>query len=499
MEAVGIYLRLSRDDERQGESASIESQRAYLTQYAAARGWAVAREYADDGVSGLTFDRPGFRELLDDIDRGLIHTVLTKDLSRLGRDQIWTAYYYQIYFPRKGVRYIAVSEGLDTRESGSAGALFPFLTAANDFYTADVSRKVRAALTARKRAGRFIGAQAPFGYAKDPARPGRLAVDEAAAEVVRELFRRYLQSGSVAGVAKELTEGGFPTPAQYRGGGGQARFPGVWSDRAVRRILTNPTYAGHLTQNRRVKINYKLDQYRDLPPEEWITVPNTHPAIVDQEAFDRAQALLGLRSYRAGGGGGHLLTGLAFCGKCGSPMTYVRESPARTYMVCQGWRRGGRLGLCTSHCVREDRVTGTLRQALQEAARGINPQALAAACREDTGDGQRRLERTRQQLDRQEAVMGRLYEDRAAGTLTEAEFAALLAQARKKRSALETRLAEWEDAPRMATSAVEDAEALLSFRDLDRGTVAALVERVVIGENKTVEIVFRFRPPVSDP
>lgn len=489
MARVAIYLRLSREDEREGESASMENQRSYLRQYAAERGWTVLREYGDDGWSGLRFDRPQFQQMLADIDGGEIDTVLTKDLSRLGRDQIYTAFYYQIYFPQRGVRYIAVAEGLDTGQGGGASALFPFLTAANDFYTADVSRKVRAALTARKREGKFIGARAPLGYIKDPERPGHLAVDGEAAPLIRGIFLRYLRLGSVSGVARALTEEGVPTPSRYREGG-----RGVWSGTMVRRILTNPTYAGHLTQNRRVKVNYKIKKRKTLPPEEWITVPDTHEAIVEQEIFDRVQEGLALRSYRREGGGGHLLTGLARCADCGAPMTYVRESPTRTYMVCQGYRRGIGSERCTAHSVREDRVLATLRGALNGAADGLNRQALAAAWERGRSrrepEGQE--ERLALRMERQGAVLARLYEDRAAGTLEEGEFQALLLRTRQTRAALEEELNRLRESRGGAGAVLEE---LLAFETLDRGLVAGLVEEVLIHGDKRVEIRFRFRAP----
>lgn len=432
---VAIYLRLSRDDERGGESMSIENQRSYLRQYAARRGWTIQKEYVDDGYSGLTFERPGFRTLLEDIDRGWVDTVLTKDLSRLGRDQIYTAFYYQIYFPQRNVRYIAAAEGFDTADAGMGGLLFPFLTAANDFYTADVSRKVRSALTARKREGKFIGAQAPLGYQKDPEQPGHLVVDEGAAPIIRAVFRCYQSLGSVNGAARELTRAQVPTPAQCRDREKEgARLPGVWSGTMVRRILTNPTYAGHLTQNRRVKVNYKLKKRKNLPEEEWIVVPNTHSPIVGQEEFDRVQELLARRSYcPEERGQPHLLTGLAFCADCGSPMTYVREGAGRTYMVCGAYRKGGSLRLCTAHRVREDWVLRGIVVELRRIGQSIKLEERERLC-------------TRLQKERVTGGCGRL-------------------------------------------------EELLAFERLERRTALVLLDRVLVGEGKTLEIRFSFQRP----
>ncbi len=498
---VGLYLRLSRDDERSGESMSIENQRSYLAQYVKSRGWAVEQEYADDGCSGLTFDRPQFARMLKDIEAGRIDTVVTKDLSRLGRDQIYTAYYYQIYFPQKGVRYIAVSEGFDTAGTGGAGALFPFLTAANDFYTADVSRKVRSALTARKKEGKFIGAKAPFGYEKDPELRGHLVVNQETAPVIRHIFGRYLELGSVTGLARELTEQGTPPPSQYRGDGtGQAHGSGSWSGTMVRRILSNPTYAGHLTQNRRVKVNYKLSKRSNLPENQWITVPNTHEPIVEQALFDQAQVLLKLHSYRGErGGNNNLLTGLAFCADCGSPMTYVRESPTRTYLVCQGYRKGGRLKRCASHRVREDRVMEGIRAQLTEISQSVDWVRLdeAAGVEKKADSHRRRQAQTEQKLEQQKELMARLYRDRAAGSLTEAEFSDLFQRARNRRDQLERQLCQM--AVLEETEREETAEAhirrMLSDPALDRGLLASLIQQVRIHQDKTVELVFRFSKP----
>ena len=297
-----------------------------------------------------------------------------EDLSRLGRDQIGTVYYYQCFFPAHGVRYVAVSEGFDTA-AGHTSIALPFLAAANDFYTADISRKVRAALDARRRSGSFIGASPPLGYRKDPEQRGKLLVDGERRWIVEEVFRRYLESGSVRGTARALSAAQVPTPAQCRGEGSR----GVWSDTMVRRILTNPTYAGHLTQNRSEKASYKITRRIAHPPEAWTVVPHTHEAIIPQVQFDRVQELLRRRSYRPPAGEAHLLTGLAFCAACGSPMSYVREG-ARSYMVCQGYRRGSeRSGRSTRENWRRALYPGRERKRSAAAGSWSGPSRPAAA------------------------------------------------------------------------------------------------------------------------
>ena len=238
MEPAALYLRLSQEDgERWGESQSISNQRIFLTQYCQANGFTVAECYIDDGYTGTNFNRPGFQRLLRDIERGKIKTVITKDLSRLGRDYIETGRYVECYFPEKGIRYIAVNDGVDTGKEESAGNdMSAFKAVFNDFYARDVSRKVRSALTAKRRAGEFIGAWAPYGYQKDPKQPGKLVPDPESAGVVRRIYRDFLKGESVRGIAEGLTEDKIPTPMEKRNGGLKAKRR--WNESTIRRILT---------------------------------------------------------------------------------------------------------------------------------------------------------------------------------------------------------------------------------------------------------------------
>ena len=452
----------------------------------------------DDGYTGTNFQRPEFQRLLEDIQCGKIDTVVTKDLSRLGRDQIGTLYYIQVYFPAKGVRYIAANEGMDTQTKEGQGIAVPFLAAANDFYAADISRKVRSALQTRRQNGLFIGAAAPLGYEKDSAQKGHLIPDAQTAWIVREVFQTYLSLGSVSGVARRLTEDAVPTPSECKPTGcQQKRFPGVWSDTMVRRILGNPTYAGHLTQGRTEKVAHKIKRRQGLPREQWTIAANTHEGLVDQTVFDRVQELLQIRSYLPAAGEGHVLTGRAFCADCGAPMTYVRESGTRIYMVCQSARKSGSLKLCTPHRVREDAVLTCIGEQLKKQAKGVDFAQLLetarAACKRAGGSPQnevlaRRMERCRR-------VSKQLYDDRASGLLTGQEFEELFFANRAARADLERRLAQQEKkARRQTTWETQEAEVkqLMVFEALDRTMISQLVEKILIEEHKGMQIWFRF-------
>lgn len=284
---TALYLRLSREDgERQIESQSIANQRAYLLRYAQEHGFTVTGIFVDDGWSGTSFERPAFQRMVQEIEAGRIGTVITKDLSRLGRDYIQTGHFLERYFPEHGVRYIAVNDRIDTGEQ-EGNDLAPFLSVVNDMYARDISKKVRAALSIRKETGQFIGSVPPFGYRKDPQQRGKLRIDAQTAPVVRLIYRAYLRTGQITQVVRALNARQIPPPSKKK------KEPSAgWNDVTVRRILSNPTYAGHLTQNRTRKISHKVGKKVSLPPEEWVTVPDTHAPIIPQDMFDQVQDML---------------------------------------------------------------------------------------------------------------------------------------------------------------------------------------------------------------
>ncbi|WP_458862291.1 recombinase family protein [Acidaminobacterium chupaoyuni] len=295
-----IYLRLSRED-GEGESQSIANQRSILTQYLKAHGMGQAVEFVDDGYSGLRFDRPAFQRLCRAIEAGEIDMVLTKDLSRLGRDYIQTGYYLERYFPEKEVRYIAVTDGIDT--ANGQDDLTPFRAVMNDLYAKDISKKVRAALDAKKRKGEFIGALPPYGYQRSAERHEILEIDPEKAAVVRKIFENARRRNSAEEIARMLEREEILSPSGRK----------TWSGTMVRRIVTNPTYCGKLTQNRARKLSYKIAKKKNLPPEEWVVVPRTHEPIVSEAEWRAAGKLMGKKKTGAEGT-------LWECGRCGAAL-----------------------------------------------------------------------------------------------------------------------------------------------------------------------------------
>ena len=330
---AGLYLRLSKDDDQAGESFSIGTQRSMLTDYCESHQYNVYKVYVDDGYSGMNFDRPAFRELLKDIDAGLINMVLTKDLSRLGRDYIMTGYYSEIYFQAKGIRYIAVTDNFDSAKKNNDIA--PFKNILNEMYARDISQKIKAAKHQQAKQGQFIGAQAPYGYQKDPANKNHLVIDPEAAETIRLVFSLAEQGLGNVAIANELQARQIVTPAAYKFQHGDARYENhdpvrmgnycKWAAVTVGHILNNRIYLGELASLKTEVVNCKTKQRIRIPHCQQIVACGAHEAIISAEQFERVHAIRSKRPCLANRQRYNLFRGKLFCECCGHPLTISRK------------------------------------------------------------------------------------------------------------------------------------------------------------------------------
>ena len=294
---TALYMRLSRDDELQGESGSIQTQRMMLRQYAAEHGLNVIDEYIDDGWSGTNFDRPDFQRMIDDIEDGKINCVVTKDLSRLGRNYILTGQYTEIYFPSKGVRYIAVNDNVDT--INGENELAPFLNILNEMHARQTSKKVKAAMRTRFANGAHYGAYAPLGYVKDPDKKGHLLIDPETRWIIEKIFDLAVHGRGAASITRILVEEKVPTPGWlnfqrygtfaniYAGAPEEKAY--AWTIAQVKSILKEETYIGHSVHNKQTNISFKNKKKVRKPKEEWYRVENTHEAIISEDVFRQVQ------------------------------------------------------------------------------------------------------------------------------------------------------------------------------------------------------------------
>ena len=329
MYKAAIYCRLSKDDEQKGESVSIETQKMILTKYCSEQNIEIYDIYVDDGYSGLNFNRPSFKRLIQDLEDGKFNTVITKDLSRLGRDYIQTGYYIDIYFTSKRIRYIAVNDGIDTKNENNDIA--PFKNILNDMYAKDISKKIKSAKMQRAQNGLHISGQTPYGYKVNPYNRNQLIIDEEAAPVVKLIFQLAEEGKSFSEISRILETGKNISPSAYKVMNGDTRFLKSvksekeiykWAYQTVRTILKNRVYVGDMVNHKVEVVNYKTKERVRIPPEEQIIVPNTHEAIIERALFDRINAKISkLRNpnHKCK----NVLKGIVFCAECGTEMQLI--------------------------------------------------------------------------------------------------------------------------------------------------------------------------------
>lgn len=340
---AAIYCRLSKDDEQSGDSVSIETQKMMLTKFCMDQTIEIFDIYVDDGYSGLNFNRPSFKRLIQDLEDGKFNTVITKDLSRLGRDYIQTGYYIDIYFTSKRVRYIAVNDGIDTKHENNDIA--PFKNILNDMYAKDLSRKVKSAKHQRAQNGLYISAQPPYGYKVNPYNRNQLIVDEEVAPVVKFIFKLAEEEKSFSEISRILEAEKYISPSTYKVMTGDTRFLKLaksdtqvykWPYQTVKMILTNPVYVGDMVNHKVEVANYKTKERIRVPKEEQIIVPNMHEAIIERNLFNRINAKLSKRR-RPNHKHENVFKGLIFCAECGTEMQLLsikRKHQAKAMFRC---------------------------------------------------------------------------------------------------------------------------------------------------------------------
>jgi len=507
---VGIYARISREDDN-NVSESIINQVEFLERIVLENGWNLIDTYKDDGVSGTTFDRTDFNRLISDIEKGKINMVITKDLSRLGRDYIQTGYYLENYFPTKNIRYIAVNDGIDTFNEDSNSDFMPFKSVFNDMYARDISKKVRTALRTKQDNGSYLGTVAPFGYLKCPCEKGKLIIDPVSSVFVKRIFKDFLSGVPLKNISNQLTADKVPTPSGYRNiQNTQKRFLGVWNDTTVRRIIKNEAYIGHTVQNKKKKISYKIDKQIDVPQSQWIKVENTHEPIIPLQDFKTAQQVLAKRSYQPKNGNLHLFTGFAFCGYCGSPIAHSNQhQKGKYYIVCSTVKKHKTLNLCKPRYLREEYLKDCILKTLKNIATeyidtGIISDGLSQSISSDNLKyNQQAVKDVQKRIEDITTVSMSLYKDKISGVITNEVFQQLMAQSNAERESNVAQLQVLEKEMQQITQiegnheqAKSMLEQFLQFNDINRTILAMLIKKIVIYHDNTVDIDFTFKKPV---
>ena len=514
-----LYIRLSREDGDREESNSIASQRELLTEFVDTQTDMTApRLYTDDGCTGTDFDRPDFRRMMHDLRSGIVNCVIVKDLSRLGRNYVKVGEYLEHTFPLLNVRFIALSERIDSVADPRSvnNLVVPFKNILNDEYARDISNKVRASLDLKRRQGKFIGSFASYGYRKDPNDHSRLLIDETAAAIVRDIFDWFISGTSVLGIAKRLNEQGVPNPSAYkRQQGMNYRHPtsdkldDLWPDSSVRRILRNPLYTGTMVQGKNRTKSYKLHVNEAVPEEDWITVEQTHEAIIPGELFDKAQSLFARDTRTAPTRKQvYLFSGFLRCADCGKAMNRKTISqPYRNYYyyICSTFKKQ-HSGACTKHTIRSDRLEQAVLETLRsQIALAVEMDELIAeinrsgACSRSADHLQTERAQLETERERIEQMKLSLYPDWKAGDISREEYHRLKEQFEQQQAKLDTRLASLQSRIDEVQNGVNETNSFLSqfvkyrsLQTLTREVVVELIDMIYVHEGGKITIKFKF-------
>lgn len=507
---VGLYIRLSKEDESEGPSESVTNQKSLLQEFVQQHRLRVYNTYVDDGWSGTNFDRPGFQQMIGDIEAGRVNMVITKDLSRLGRDYILTGHYMERYFPEHRVRYISLLDGIDTGVESSANDITPFRAIMNDMYAKDISKKIKSVKRDKQRKGQFIGGKPVYGYKMHPTEKNKIVIDEKVAPIVRRIFSMALEGESCRQIAARLNIEGVPTPATYAGLpiGKPGPYTGLWSSERISDMLGNETYIGNMVQGRSVKVSYKSKKCLRQAPENWIVVEGTHEPLIDRETFDKVRLLVNSRRYTRSRTYDFLLKGLIFCHECGYPLAVINRKNAAgndvLYFVCRTYQRFTKAGVCTCHSVKEETITNAVVAKVREVCGAyLEPERLlpiAQGAVEEVRKAEHceaEAQALRGKLDSLSANLDRMYLDRLSGLLAENDFERVYQRVKDERAAAEERLRELEQRRDSPAKGVDEAKELverfIQSVDTNRELLVSLIERVELTEDRQILIKFRFR------
>ena len=499
---TALYARLSKDDEQQGPSLSIENQKRILETFARDNGFLNCRFFVDDGWSGANFQRPGFMEMMDCVESGEVKCVITKDLSRMGRNYLQVGMFTEITFPKKGVRFIAINDGVDSAQGEND--LTPLKNLFNEWMVRDTSKKIKAVKRAKGMSGKPTTTQPVYGYLMGE--DERFIVDEEAAPVVKQIYDLCLAGNGPSKIARVLTEQGVPTPGtlEYRRTGSTRRYhPGYeckWATNTIVHILERKEYLGHLVNFKTEKVSYKVKSSVENPEEKQVIFENAHEPIIDPDTWERVQELRKQRKRPNRYDEVGLFSGLLFCADCGSVLyqqRYENKTRKQDCYICGNYKK--RTHDCTAHFIRTDLltagVTANLKKITAYAAKHEKQFMKLLVQQNEDGDKRRNAAR-KKELDAAEkrigelsAIFKRLYEDSVAGRITDERFAELSAdyeaeqrQVREHAAELQAELSKAQEASVNAERFMNIVRRHISFEELTPTLLREFIEKIVVHE-----------------
>ncbi len=513
---TALYCRLSKDDGTNNESMSISTQKTMLKDYAKRNGFLNCQFYVDDGYSGTNYDRPAFRQLIEDIQDGEVSTLITKDLSRLGRNYLETGTYIEVFFPNHNVRYIAINDGVDSIDNAQMD-ITPFRNIINEMYAKDTSRKIKSALHARKMQGKYMATTAPFGYQKDEKDHNHLVIDEVTAPVVELIFSIAEEGVGLHTICNRLRKAKVIKPSFYK----KEMFERYtdeekmydWDTAYVSKILHDPVYAGNLTVAERPTKTMRSKKRQYIPYAEREVIYGTHEPIIEQSRWNTVQKILESRPPVIGessSGYDNIFRGIIKCADCGSAMLAKVEQKRKrnnvldkTFYCCTKYRKFGKEG-CSSHTIEARTVHEVVLADIQkhagqaltdrkamvtEIAERLNLQMSA-----DREQQKKELRQCKQRVSEIENLYAKLYEDLTRELITEKRFQMLSARFDSEQEELTARIKELEK------SAIADKEQLSSIEqfaeqisgyagitELNFKIINQLIEKILVSEPVEVD------------
>lgn len=522
---AGLYLRLSQEDERQGESISIDNQRTMLRKYAEEHGFEIHDEYIDDGVSGTTFQRPEVQRLLDDAKTGVINTIIVKDLSRFGRNYIEVGQYVDYVFPAFGIRFIAIQDNVDTANRDSnAMDMMPIMNVFNEWHAANTSKKIRAVKRANAKEGIYTAKKASYGYKMGTDKKRAPVIDEETAPIVRRIFEMYASGTSPRKIAETLNLEGVLSPAAYAyekfGQKAKPNAMGLWSAITIREMLNKIIYIGHMPQLRWTSLSYKNHKRFRKDKNEWAVVYNTHEPIISQELWNRVQERQ--KSIATGKktklGFTHPLSGFVICADCGNKMklcTSISRNGNRLFHFDCGYHVRYGKAYCFSHFISANILEQIVLEDIREMAKTVTLDEYAV--REEfirhnaeladnaIKSAKKELQAKRKRTEEISRLIQVAYEDRVKGKMPEdvcVGFIQKYSEEQKKLqseiSELEARLTETTNTMQSADEFIRSIKKYLNAPELTREMCYELIDRIIVGrspknagEDRMIDIIYK--------
>lgn len=509
---IAIYIRLSREDGDDLESESVTNQRSLLIGFLKAQNSVPIDIYVDDGFTGTNFERPEFKRMLNDIENGKINMVITKDLSRLGRDHVMTGYYVETYFPENDVRYIAVNDDIDTFYETSGSDMMPFKLSMNDMYAKDISKKVRSNLLQMKRDGKFCGSTAPYGYMRDPNDKHKLIPNPKTAPVVKKIFELYVAGYGSCYIANILTKEELSTPIMYKYSDSKLnRFdhPEIWKHKSISNIIKNRVYIGDLIQHRSQKVNYKVKKRRNVPESEWCIKKNAHEPLVDRKTFEIAQSIKDSsnnydptrRSVN------YVLSDLVFCKDCGSRMSISYDKKRdRISMNCNNYRKFSKYDICFSHYINYKKLEKTIYDKLSNMASEYKndkeefEKIIRSQYVNPIQEKKKKLDELKEKVNVLKKKQDALYDDKFNNIITVETYKRLFNSAEeeiknvnKKIKTLKSEISNIEEKTHNYNEYLDIVDSFLNMNSPTKEIMNKIIDKIYVTKDKTIEIYYRIK------